>query len=763
MTRILITVLLSCISLFCFAQKQQGLVRTIGTAKHRSKPISGAVIKLKGKANSVESNRAGSFSLSMNGKKEGDSYQLLNVIKSGYEIADKDFLSCQFAYSPKISLEVVMISSKELAESKQEIESKAYETISLKYKEQVELLEREVNNGAISAAVYYKKLDELQKQYDHFEILISEYAEYYARLDFDRMDSIDASINSYIISGELEKAEELLSQKGNLNERINDYRERKEKHTQAVSILDSLAKNLDIQKAQFVKEQNEIANDLHNKHFIALAKFDMEAAREYIELRAMIDTMNVSYQLQASNFIKYYYNYEDALPYVNRAYNIAVNQYGKHSYKAALCLANKASLVTTDEDKLFCLQESFTIVDSLPYNTNKLIASLYSTMGVIASEIKEDSIAAVLFDRVVEYFEENDPQNEFLSSAYNNRGTLKRSHSLYEQAITDYEKSLNLLQAKYNNNNPKIAWVYERIGTVETLQRKFEEGQKHLLLAKSGMSKAFPDNNKRMQSLYLSLGMTSVLVNDWGEAYSCISKVVDNEKSELLLLRTDSLKNKKLEEIFFYEDILRKSMDSLKISDGKQELLEDMYYIQNTLGINGDKGYTISISLGNLYFDKEVFDKALACYQTSLRALQTGNGKKYRFDIASNNIYVTFMELFGRGETEIYREKYKDFLNNADFVIEIEEEECPAKEKGLSGTYHLLKYNDWELDSEKSIFTENKNREGKGKKVILCKNNEIEQFYFEDRIGGTIEIKYIDESDKQYLIQLYKSYIHSTE
>ena len=78
-------------------------------------------------------------------------------------------------------------------------------------------------------------------------------------------------------------------------------------------------------------------------------------------------------------------------------------------------------------------------------------------------------------------------------------------------------------------------------------------------------------------------------------------------------------------------------MDSLKISDGKQELLEDMYYIQTTLGINGDKGYTISISLGNLYFDKEVFDKALACYQTSLRALQTGNGKKYRFDIASNN------------------------------------------------------------------------------------------------------------------------------
>ena len=86
-----------------------------------------------------------------------------------------------------------------------------------------------------------------------------------------------------------------------------------------------------------------------------------------------------------------------------------------------------------------------------------------------------------------------------------------------------------------------------------------------------------------------------------------------------------------------------------------------------------------------------------------------------------------------------------------------------AKEKGLSGTYHLLKYNDWELDSEKSIFTENKNREGKGKKVILCKNNEIEQFYFEDRIGGTIEIKYIDESEKQYLIQLYKSYLHSTE
>lgn len=761
MKRVLFSLLMLSLSLFCFAQKQPGIVRTIGNSEHRGQPISGAVIKLKGNTNSVESNKKGYFSLSMNGKNDGESYQLLNVIKKGYEFADKDFLDRQFAYSQKIPLDVVMISSSELARAKQKIENNAYEIISLKYKEKINELEQEVNKGSISIEDYYKKLDELQKKYDCFEILISELSEHYARMDFDAMDSIDAAINSYIISGKLEEAEELLSQKGDLNKRINDYQERKDNHIHVVSLVDSLTTILNIQKVAFIKEQTEIANDLYNKHYIALAKFDIESAREYIELRALIDTTNVGYQLHACNFIKYYFNNEEALPYVNRAYNSAVYQYGKYSHKAALCLANRATLVTSDADKLFCLQESFSIVDSLSYNTGNLVASLYNSMGVIATEIDEDSIAEVLFNRVIEYYEECEPQSEKLSTAYRNRGTLRRSQSLFAQAIEDYEKALALLQTKYSIDHPKISWVYERIGTIETLQRKYYEGNKHLQKAKVGMSKVFNDNNKRMQSLYLSLGMNSVFLNDWLEVNHCISKIVANTKSELSHLQPDSLKNKRLEELFFYESILLRSMDSLNILDGKQQLLEDLYNIKRVLRINGDKGYTVSLNLGNWYFDNELFDKALECYQSSLLSLQIGNGKQYRFDIACNNIYVTYMELFLRGGKEHYFEEYKSFLQNVDFVIKIEEKEGPAKQKGMSGIYHLLKYNDWDLDSETNIFTENMNSKGKRKMIIVCRDNKFEKYYFEDRIGGIIGIYYIEESDKLNLIQNYNQFLKS--
>lgn len=116
----------------------------------------------------------------------------------------------------------------------------------------------------------------MQKQYDRFEILISELSEHYARLDFDKMDSIDATISSYIIAGDIEKAEELISQKGNLEDRINDYNQRLDKHRHTESFIDSLYANLSSQKTEFEKEQEGIANDLHNKHFISLAKFDME-------------------------------------------------------------------------------------------------------------------------------------------------------------------------------------------------------------------------------------------------------------------------------------------------------------------------------------------------------------------------------------------------------------------------------------------------------------------------------------------------------
>lgn len=153
----LLTLLLSSISFLCFAQKQQGYVRTIGTSKYHGKPIAGATVKLKGQTNSVASSKKGTFTLSMNGKKEGEPYQLLNVIKNGYEFADKDFLSRQFAYSSKTSLDIVMISSAELAKTKQEIENNVYETVAQNYKEKTKALEHEATNGAISITVYYQK------------------------------------------------------------------------------------------------------------------------------------------------------------------------------------------------------------------------------------------------------------------------------------------------------------------------------------------------------------------------------------------------------------------------------------------------------------------------------------------------------------------------------------------------------------------------------------------------------------------------------
>jgi len=71
----------------------------------------------------------------------------------------------------------------------------------------------------------------------------------------------------------------------------------------------------------------------------------------------------------------------------------------------------------------------------------------------------------------------------------------------------------------------------------------------------------------------------------------------------------------------------------------------------------------------------------------------------------------------------------------------------------MQGRYHLLKYEDWHYNSLFSVFDYNKTLIGKPKHITVEKNGVIQSFYFENRIGATIEIKYIDAADKAAIIK----------
>ena len=61
-----------CVTLNTLAQKQQGIVRTIGRPGKPSAPVGNVTIRWRGMFNAVISNSDGQFSVAMPGKKDGD-------------------------------------------------------------------------------------------------------------------------------------------------------------------------------------------------------------------------------------------------------------------------------------------------------------------------------------------------------------------------------------------------------------------------------------------------------------------------------------------------------------------------------------------------------------------------------------------------------------------------------------------------------------------------------------------------------------------
>ena len=86
----------------------------------------------------------------------------------------------------------------------------------------------------------------------------------------------------------------------------------------------------------------------------------------------------------------------------------------------------------------------------------------------------------------------------------------------------------------------------------------------------------------------------------------------------------------------------------------------------------------------------------------------------------------------------------------------IDEGDTPASKVGMQGRYHLLKYEDWDYKSLYNIFDYNSTLIGKPKHITVEKDGIIQSFYFENRIGSTIEIKYIDAADKAAIIEKYE-------
>lgn len=220
--RCLIVFLLSVVSAWCSAQVQHGYVRTAGEIKKSGKPLSKVTIYMRNGATFL-SGDDGTFQLSIPyGKEEGERIPIVKIQKSGYVLLDKDCLANGFVYSSSVPIEIVMISSATLEKRRTKIEQRARSNAEKRYNSERELLVQRLKENRVTSQQYKKQVEALDKQMKSFDALIAVMADRYARTDYDKLDSLNRTINECIVNGELERADSLINTKGDVVERAEN-------------------------------------------------------------------------------------------------------------------------------------------------------------------------------------------------------------------------------------------------------------------------------------------------------------------------------------------------------------------------------------------------------------------------------------------------------------------------------------------------------------------------------------------------------------
>lgn len=481
------------LSLSVNAITQQGVVRSISRPERSGETLSGAIIRVRGSHNAVESQANGSFSLLLQNRQNGDALVFSSVLLSGYEPAEKEFIGRQFACSDKVPMEIILVNTAQLQREKEAIEAKARENIELYYEQRLAELDQALARGVMKNEEYQKQLDALEQKYERFEPLLQAMSDQYARTDISRLDSLSQAINAAIESGNPDEAERLIKLKGDLDERERLLREEEEQLRRAQALLDKAAANTNARR-------QELGDDFYRLYSISITRLDFDSAAYYLCRRADLDTTNVDWQLQAGKFLRDMANSrQKAAGYLTRGMRQAEIQYthlsgqtataynevgvvwrlqgdfqkakeiyeeslrirekikGKDSPEVAQSLNNLAELLRADKDYAGALklhQRALKIRTTAFTENSKEVAESKNNIGGIYYSQGKYKQALPYFEQAVTTFEQLNTATRQLATAVNNLGGTYFQLGDKQKAAECFDKAYNLYKNALGENHP---------------------------------------------------------------------------------------------------------------------------------------------------------------------------------------------------------------------------------------------------------------------------------------------------------------------
>lgn len=571
MKHFILTMLAFIMAYVAVAQTQQGIVKTKGRLNGNGSVtpglmLQGATVKVKGRT-VVVSNAQGAFSFPV----PGDRYSIESVKKNGYQLVDPDATSRQYSYSAN-PLMIVMETPDDRADEELANERKIRRSLQRQLIAKEDEIEQLREENRISQEEYRSRLQELYARQETSEKLISKMVEYYSQIDYDQIDEFNRRISSYILNGELTRADSMLATKGDINSRVAALRQHQKANAEEQAELDRRQQALSQSRAYAAREVEDLAQDCHHKYEIMKMQYRNDSAAYYIKLRASLDTANAEWQIDAADYLTTYLaDYDHALQIYQNSSHIAATQ-GDDSGKA-MCMDGMGRVwyLRGNYKKAFeYCQKSLDIRKRFLGETHIEVAGSIAHIGLIYDRIGDYARAVeccsqaldmtvtllgtnsattaimlgnlgVVYESQGEYDKAIDCLNKELeiektlggetsvavANCYNNIGVAQSACGNYDESVDAYQKALAILTTVYGLNHPDVSTNYNNMGVALARNGEYEAALEYFLKALEISKAYFGENHPTIATRLSNIGGIYYFQGRFDDALECYEKSLE--------------------------------------------------------------------------------------------------------------------------------------------------------------------------------------------------------------------------------------------
>jgi len=685
MGKIAISIILLLLTLMSAAQTQPGYVKTLGRPEKKGCPLGGVSVRVRGEHNPVLSKEDGSFSILLAGKKNGDAYVLQQVRKIGYELNETNVIGRQYAFSDKVPLTIVMVSSAQLQAAKLKIENNAYQVAERNYKAKLAFLEEQKEGKDITSEQYRNELQSLQDKFEKYQSLISSLAEHYAHTDYDLLNEVDYEINSCIENGHLERADSLIHTLFNPIDVLKRNKEVLSKIDLELIQANDIINQANASMAAVLKQQAKDAEYLYQLYTISLSRFDNQKAAQYIETRAELDTTNVPWQLAAGSFVSdFLADYPKAMNYYLRALRNSIEQFGEQHRYVAASYSNIGLIYDSQGNYIKALeyhQKALDIRLSILGKYHSDVAASYNNIGIVHKyqgdylkalehyqkaldinlsisgayhpdvAVNYNNIGEIYsslgdYPKALEYHQKAltmrlsilGEHHPGIATSYNNIGEAYRLQGNYPKALEYHQKALKILQSTLGEHHPNVAISYNNIGEVYYSQRNLPKALEYRQKALEILLPIFGEYHPEVAANYNNIGAVYDIQGDYTKALEYYQKALDIRQAMLGEHHPDvAASYNNIGIVYKYQGKYSKALEYYqKALDIRQSILGEQHPVTASSYNN----------IGMVYYAQKDYIKSLGYLQKALDIRENILGERHP-DVATSysNIGTTYFSL----------------------------------------------------------------------------------------------------------------------